>query len=97
MTLHEWAGAMRARVIEVSEVPLTQTQIMDVQTARVLRGALPIDAVVFSLGRGWAPLPDVGGSGFRIGADPPQGVSAFAHEEMQRLQALLRQLQSGGP
>src|SRR5438445_412899 len=30
-TLHEWAGAMRARSIEISEMPLTQGQIMDIQ------------------------------------------------------------------
>jgi hypothetical protein len=96
-TLHEWAGAMRARCLEVSEVPLTQAQILDLQTARVLGGGQPLDAIVFSLERGQAPLPDVGGSGFRIAADPPQGVSRFAHEEMQRLLVLQEQLQSSRP
>jgi hypothetical protein len=94
-TLHDWAGAMRARSIEVSEVPLTQAQIMDLQTARVLAGGQPLDAIVFSLERGQAPLPDVGGSGFRIAADPPQGVSPFAHEEMKRLLTLQEQLLTG--
>jgi hypothetical protein len=91
-TLQEWAGAMRTRSIEVSEIPLTQAQILDRQTARVLAGGVPLDAIVFALERDRAPLPDVGGSGFRIAADPPQGVSKFAHEEMQRLLALEQQL-----
>jgi hypothetical protein len=97
MTLHEWAGAMRARTIEVSEVPLTQAQIMDFQTARILAGGPSLDAIVFSLERSQAPLPDIGGSGFRIAADPAQGVSVFAHEEMQRLLRLQQQLRSSRP
>jgi len=93
LTLHEWAGAARARVVEVSELPLTQSQILKLQAARVLSGGQSMDAIVFSLQRGQAPLPDVGGSGFRIAPDPPEGVSAFAHAQMQeflRRQALMR-------
>jgi hypothetical protein len=97
MALHEWAGAMRARSIEVSEVPLTQAQILDLQTERVMAGGQPLDALIFLLEKDQAPLPDVGGSGFRIGVDPQQGVSAFAHEEMQRLRALQQELQSDPP
>jgi hypothetical protein len=97
MTLSEWAGAMRARSIEVSEVPLTQAQIMDLQTARILAGGPSLDAIVFALERGQAPLPDIGGSGFRIAVDPEEGVSAFAHAEMQRLLKLQQQLQSRRP
>jgi len=84
MTLLEWAAAMRARSIEISVVPLTQAQILDLQTARVTGGGQPLDAILFSLERGQAPLPDVGGSGFRIGADPPESVSVFAHQQQQK-------------
>jgi hypothetical protein len=100
MTLLEWARVVRAQVIEVSEVPLNQAQLLELQTARVLSGGQPLDAVVFSLARGQAPLPDIGGSGFRIAADPPEGVSAFAHAQMQefmRRQRLVRPRGQGTP
>jgi Glutaminase len=96
MTLSEWAAAARARVIEISELPLTQAQLLELQTAGVLRGGEPLDAVVFSLQRGQTPLPDVGGSGFRIGPDPPEGVSAFAHGRMQEFLLRQRQMGTGG-
>jgi hypothetical protein len=84
MTLPEWAGAMRAWSVEIADVPLSQAQILERQRVRALAGQ-DLDAVVFCLERGTAPIPEVGGSGFRLDADPPQGVSAFAHETMRRL------------
>jgi Putative addiction module component len=84
MTLLDWARAMRARSIEISAVPLTQAQILQLQTAQVTSEGQPLDAVLFSLPRGQAPLPDVGGSGFRIGPDPPEGASAFSHQQQQK-------------
>jgi hypothetical protein len=95
LPLLEWADAMRARVVEISERPLTQAQILDLQTARVLSGGQPLDAVVFSLPRGQAPLPEVGGSGFRIAADPPEGVSPFAHAQMQEFLRRQSQMRRG--
>jgi hypothetical protein len=97
VTLHEWAGVMRARTVEVSLVPLTQSQIMDLQTARVTGGGQPIDAIIFSLERGTAPLPDLGGSGFRVGADPTEGVSAFAHRQQQNYLKLQSKMRPGQP
>jgi hypothetical protein len=94
-TLLEWAGAMRVRSIEISEVPLTQVQILDLQTARVAGGGQPLDALVFSLARGLAPLRDVGGSGFRIQADPPEGVSAFAHQQQRKYLELQCKMRPG--
>jgi hypothetical protein len=96
LTLSEWAGAARARVVEISELPLTQAQILELQTARVLSGCPPLDAVVFSLQRGQAPLPDLGGSGFRIAPDPPEGVSEFAHAQMQEFLRRQGQMRRGG-
>jgi hypothetical protein len=96
MSLAEWAAAMRARAIEVSRVPLSQATILELQRLRALAGQ-GLDAVVFHLPRGTAPVPEKGGSGFRIDADPPEGVSAFARAEMQRLLALERQLRPGRP
>lgn len=87
VTLQEWSAAMRAKSIEVSEVPLSQAQILELQRARALAGGA-LDAVVFNLERGRAPIPEKGGSGFRIDTDPPGNVSAFARTEMRRLLAL---------
>jgi hypothetical protein len=72
---------MRARSIEVSEVPLSQAEILSRQTARALTGQ-DLDAVVFSLARGQAPIPERGGSGFVLGPDPAEGVSAYARRKM---------------
>jgi hypothetical protein len=57
---------------------------MSRQSARALRGQR-LDAVLFSLRFGEPPFPDLGGSGFRIGPDPPEGAGAFAHAETRRL------------
>jgi hypothetical protein len=81
MTLAQWAGMMRARSIEVSEVPLSQAEILSRQTARALAGQ-DLDAIVFSLARGQAPIPERGGSGFVLGPDPAEGLSAYAHRKM---------------
>jgi hypothetical protein len=81
MTLSEWAAAMRARSIEISEVPLSQTEILNRQATRAL-ARQDLDAVIFSLARGLAPIPERGGSGFVLGSDPSEGVSAYSHRKM---------------
>jgi hypothetical protein len=96
VTLRQWAASMRATSIEVSQVPLSQAEILAQQTARALRGE-DFDAVLFSLARGQAPIPEVGGSGFRLAPDPPEGVSAFAHAEMRRLLGLQQQMFPAAP
>jgi hypothetical protein len=95
LTLPAWAAAMRARFIEIAEAPLTQALIHELQRARVLAGGDPLDAVVFSLERGKAPLADVGGSGFRIAPDPPEGASVFARVQMQKYLELQAQRRLG--
>jgi hypothetical protein len=81
MTVLQWATAMRARAIEVSEVPLSQAEILSRQTTCALAGR-DLDAIIFSLARGRAPIPERGGSGFVLGSDPPEGISAYAHRKM---------------
>ena len=88
---------MRARSLEVSETPLTQAQILALQTARVTGGGPPLDAILFSLERGKAPLPDVGGSGFCIGIDPLEGVSVFARQQQQKYLELQSRMGPGQP
>ncbi len=97
MTLLEWAEAMRARSIEISLETRTQAQILELQTARVTGGGQPLDAILFSLPRGQAPLPDVGGSGFRLGPDPPEGVSLFSHQQQQKYLQLQSKMRPGQP
>jgi hypothetical protein len=90
LTLAKWAEVVRARAIEVSNTGLPQKEILSLQTARALEGR-DLDAMVFYLKLGEAPIPEAGGSGFRIGPDPPQGPSQFSHEKMKEFLAKQRQ------
>jgi len=81
MTISQWAGTMGARMIEISEAPLSQGEILNRQTIRALAGQ-DLDAIVFSLARGQAPIPERGGSGFVLGPDPAEGISAYARRKM---------------
>jgi hypothetical protein len=81
LTLTDWATAMGVRALLTVEAPLSQAQILAVQRERALAG-LELDAVVFHLPLGQAPIPEKGGSGFVIGPDPEEGGSAFAHRKM---------------
>jgi hypothetical protein len=96
MPISEWARAMQARSIEVSDVPLSQEGVLRRQSARALQGQ-DLDAVIFTLERGKAPIPEVGGSGFRLAADPAEGPSAFARSEMVKLLEKQRQMREGRP
>jgi hypothetical protein len=96
LSLGEWAGVMRARAIEVSEVGLSQAEILSRQAARALQGE-DLDAMLFKLKLGEPPILEVGGSGFRIAPDPPEGISAFARKEMQILLAKEKRLGRGPP
>jgi hypothetical protein len=80
-TLTAWAAAMNARSIEVSQVGLSQAEILNRHAARALRGQ-ELDAMLFVLSLGEPPIPELGGSGYRIGPDPPEGVRAHAHDRM---------------
>jgi hypothetical protein len=80
--LMDWAALLGAQSVEVAVVGLLQADILQRQAARALQG-MDLDTVVFSLRLGEAPLPEVGGSGFRIDADPPEGPSEFARKEMR--------------
>jgi hypothetical protein len=82
LTLAEWARTMRARSIEVSDIGLSQAEILSRQAAQALKGQ-DLDAMVFYLKYGEAPIPEIGGTGFRIDPEPAEGISAFAHEMMQ--------------
>ena len=42
-------------------------------------------------------MSDVPGSGFRIAADPPEGIPAFVNREVQRLFQEQAKMRYGGP
>lgn len=84
VSLADWAVSLGARLIEVSTRGLSQEIIMSMQSDRALRGQ-GLDAILFNLKLGEPPIPELGGFGFRIGPDPPEGPSTFAHAEMRRL------------
>ena len=85
MTLPDWVGAVNTKNVEYSAVSLTQADINEMQTVRVLGGGDPIDALVFLLPYGVPPLSDIGGSGFRVEPDPHEGVRHFAHMRMDEI------------
>jgi hypothetical protein len=82
--LRGWAASMGAKVIDVSDRGLSQAEILKRQSDRALREE-GLKAIVFILRLGEPPIPDLGGSGFRIDVDPPEGPSAFARAEKRRL------------
>ena len=81
LTLADWATAMGTRSVLISEVPLSQEQILAMQRERALAG-LELDAILFHLPLGQAPIPEKGGSGFGIGPDPAEGSGSFARRKM---------------
>jgi hypothetical protein len=79
--LLDWATAMRVKSILISEVPRSQEQILAIHSERALAG-LELDAVLFHLPLGQAPIPEKGGSGFVLGPDPEEGCGSFARRKM---------------
>jgi hypothetical protein len=82
LTLTAWAGIMGASSVEISTAGLSQSEILGRQSSRAIQGK-DLDAVLFSLKLGEPPIPEVGGSGFRVDPDPAEGPSAYAHEMMK--------------
>jgi hypothetical protein len=91
LTLTAWATKMKVRGFEAVHSGLSQAEILDRQATRALQ-SLDLDAMVFLLRLDEPPILDNGGSGFRIGPDPPDGVSDYARQTM----AAYLKLQSGG-
>lgn len=86
MTIPEWTGVMQLDAYEMPARPLSQAEMLAIFSERTLKGS-ELQGFVYIVARGVSPVSDVPGSGFRIAPDPPEGVSAFAHAEMQRLLA----------
>jgi hypothetical protein len=79
LDLVTWAAIMKAVDIEIVTTGLSQEEILKRQTERALRG-LGLDAVLFCLALGQPPILELGGSGYRIGADPDEGPTVHARE-----------------
>jgi hypothetical protein len=81
-SLTEWAGRMGVKSLEISNIGLSQAEILGRQSARALQGR-DLDAMVFCLRLGEPPIPEAGGSGFWIDKDPLAGPSAYVRQQMK--------------
>jgi len=75
-------AAMRVSAFEVAWAGLSQTEILNRQTTLVLQEKA-LDAMVFCLELNQPPIPEVGGTGFCIGPDPPEGASDYSRKMMK--------------
>jgi hypothetical protein len=80
--LSGWAGMMKARSIEIVTAGLNQEEILRRQAEGALQGR-ELDAIVFSLRFDEPPIPELGGSGYRIGPGPSEGAGQHARSMMQ--------------
>lgn len=96
LTLAAWASVMRVRTFETSLRGLSQRDILNRQATLALQGQ-DLDAMAFVLPLGEAPIPELGGSGFCLAPDPPEGVSIHAREMMKRYLALEQRLPKKQP
>jgi hypothetical protein len=95
LTVPEWAAAIKLTVYEVLDRPLSQAEML----ARFAQGTTAgrnLEGFVYLVERGVSPVSDILGSGFRIAADPPEGIPAFVQKEVQRLFQEEAKLRSSG-
>jgi hypothetical protein len=90
LTLRAWATLLRVRSIEISTVGFSQAEILSRQAARALRGE-ELDAILFNLRLGEAPIPERGGTGSCIGPDPPAGLSTWARFNLEEIRKSMEQ------
>jgi hypothetical protein len=95
LTIDAWAAAIKLTPFEMPARPLTQAEMLSIFAERTAKGQ-DLKGFVLVVERGVSPVADVPGSGFRIAADPPQGVSAFVQSETQRLFLEEAKLRPGG-
>jgi hypothetical protein len=82
LAVAEWAASIGLSAYEMPDAPLSQAEMLSIFAERTLKGQ-NIHGFLFVVARGVSPVSDIKGSGFRLDVDPPQGVSAFAHERMR--------------
>lgn len=95
LTIDEWAAAIKLTPFELPAKPLTQAEMLNIFAERTVKGQ-NLKGFVVVVERGVSPVADVPGSGFRIAADPPEGVPAFVQTEAQRLFIEQAKLRPGG-
>jgi hypothetical protein len=83
LTVAAWAAAIRLAVYEMPGKPLSQVEMLDRFAQATIEGQ-DLQGFVYVLERGLSPVADLPGSGFRLAADPPEGIPAFVHKEVQR-------------
>jgi hypothetical protein len=84
LTIAEWAAVIKLTAWEMPAKPLSQAEMLNRFAQCTMKGQ-SLEGFVYVLARGVSPVSDVAGSGFRIGADPPEGIRAFVSKEVQRL------------
>jgi hypothetical protein len=94
LTIVEWAAAMKLVAYEWSPKPLSQADMLSIFAERTVKGQ-DLQGFIFVVERGISPVSDIPGSGFRIAADPPEGIPSFLLKEVQRLFMEQAKMQSG--
>jgi hypothetical protein len=84
LTIEAWAAAVRLGVYEMPGKPLSQAEMLDRFSQGMMKGQ-DLQGFLYVVERGISPVADLPGSGFRLAADPPEGIPAFVHKEVQRL------------
>jgi hypothetical protein len=84
LAIHEWAATIKLTVYEVPAQPLSQAEMLAIFGQSIMKGE-SLEGFIFVVARGVSPVSDIPGSGFRIAADPPEGIGAFVNREVQRL------------
>jgi hypothetical protein len=96
LTLAEWTAAIKLTAWEMPAKPLSQAEMLNVLAQCTMKGQA-LEGFVYVVERGVSPVSDVPGSGFRIAADPPEGIPAFVQKEVQRLLKEQARRQQAGP
>jgi len=96
LTIEEWAAAIGLTAWEMFSKPLPQAEMLNLVAQYAMKGQ-DLQGFVYVVARGVSPVSDIPGSGFRIAADPPEGVPAFVNKEVQRLFKEQAKMGGAGP
>jgi hypothetical protein len=84
LTIEEWASAIHLTAWEMPGKPSSQAEMLALFAQCTMKGQA-LQGFLFVVARGISSVSDIPGSGFRLAADPPEGISAFVGKEVQRL------------
>jgi hypothetical protein len=84
LLIEKWAATINLIAYEMAGKPLSQAEMLNIFVEHTMKGQ-NLQGFVFVTERGVSPVSDIPGSGFRLAADPPEGIPAFVNKEVQRL------------